>query len=198
MTWTAAGHRNSRRVLASADPRSESPGETLTRELILRLRIRPPEPQLEVSSRAGRIAWTLHGRRKRSPSSSTAKSSTSTTVPRPRCSSRNGAGRRPWLKRAGGSSAWSGRTSFASRNSSTVCFVRWPAAGIPERRMRSGARHPTPQRLEFAGSAPCRRKLTATPRVSGELGGCWLRTCWLRTGPRTAEESRRRSSVRAS
>jgi very-short-patch-repair endonuclease len=55
------GIRTFRRVLATADPRSESPGETLTRELILRLRIRPPEPQLEVSSRAGRhrldFAW---------------------------------------------------------------------------------------------------------------------------------------------
>ncbi|MGO4804259.1 type IV toxin-antitoxin system AbiEi family antitoxin domain-containing protein [Arthrobacter sp. 2MCAF15] len=55
------GIRTFRRVLASADPRSESPGETLTRELILRFRIRPPELQLEVSSRAGRhrldFAW---------------------------------------------------------------------------------------------------------------------------------------------
>ncbi|MFF2243231.1 type IV toxin-antitoxin system AbiEi family antitoxin domain-containing protein [Arthrobacter sp. NPDC058130] len=55
------GVRTFRRVLASTDPLSESPGETLTRELILRFRIRPPELQLEVSSRAGRhrldFAW---------------------------------------------------------------------------------------------------------------------------------------------
>lgn len=55
------GIRTFRRVLATADPRSESPGETLARELILRLRIRPPELQVEVSSRAGRhrfdFAW---------------------------------------------------------------------------------------------------------------------------------------------
>ncbi|MFE4229509.1 hypothetical protein ACFRJ8_16675 [Arthrobacter sp. NPDC056886] len=55
------GIRTFRRVLASADPRSESPGETLTRDLILRCRIKPPEPQLEVWSRAGRhrldFAW---------------------------------------------------------------------------------------------------------------------------------------------
>ena len=55
------GVRTFRRVLASADPRSESAGETLARELILRLRIRPPVPQVEVSSRAGRhrldFAW---------------------------------------------------------------------------------------------------------------------------------------------
>jgi hypothetical protein len=55
------GIRTFRRVLATADPRSESPGETLTRELILRLRIPPPELQLEVISRAGRhrldFAW---------------------------------------------------------------------------------------------------------------------------------------------
>ena len=55
------GIRTFRRVLATADPRSESPGETLTRELIMRLRIRPPQPQLEVSSHAGRhrldFAW---------------------------------------------------------------------------------------------------------------------------------------------
>lgn len=44
-----------------ADVRSESPGETLTRELISRLRIRPPEPQVEVMSRIGKhrldFAW---------------------------------------------------------------------------------------------------------------------------------------------
>ena len=55
------GVRTFRRVLAAADPRSESPGETLTRELILRLKIRLPEPQVEVTSRAGRhrldFAW---------------------------------------------------------------------------------------------------------------------------------------------
>ena len=55
------GIRTFRRVLITADPRSESAGETLTRELIQRLRIKPPEPQLEVSSRAGRhrldFAW---------------------------------------------------------------------------------------------------------------------------------------------
>jgi very-short-patch-repair endonuclease len=55
------GIRTFRRVLATADPRSESPGETLTRELILRLKIRPPEPQVEVTSRVGRhrldFAW---------------------------------------------------------------------------------------------------------------------------------------------
>lgn len=57
------GIRTFRRVLATADPRSESPGETLTRELICRLKIRPPEPQVEVSSRVGRhrmdFAWKV-------------------------------------------------------------------------------------------------------------------------------------------
>jgi len=55
------GVRTFRRVLEASDPRSESPGETLTRELIRRLRIRPPEPQVEVVSRVGRhrldFAW---------------------------------------------------------------------------------------------------------------------------------------------
>ena len=55
------GIRTFRRVLATADPRSESPGETLTRELVLRCRIKPPELQLEVLSHAGRhrldFAW---------------------------------------------------------------------------------------------------------------------------------------------
>lgn len=55
------GIRTFRRVLAAADPRSESPGETLTRELILRLKIKPPEPQVEVTSLIGRhrldFAW---------------------------------------------------------------------------------------------------------------------------------------------
>lgn len=48
------GIQTFRRVLATADPRSESPGETLARELIFRLKIRAPEPQLQVSSPAGR------------------------------------------------------------------------------------------------------------------------------------------------
>lgn len=55
------GIRIFRRVLATADPRSESPGETLTRELIFRLKIKAPQPQFEVSSRAGKhrldFAW---------------------------------------------------------------------------------------------------------------------------------------------
>ncbi len=55
------GIRTFRRVLATADIRSESPGETLTRELILRLKIKAPEPQVQVMSRLGRhrldFAW---------------------------------------------------------------------------------------------------------------------------------------------
>lgn len=55
------GVRTFRRALENADPRSESPGETLTRELIRRLGIRPPTPQVEVTSAIGRhrldFAW---------------------------------------------------------------------------------------------------------------------------------------------
>ncbi|MDQ0822852.1 very-short-patch-repair endonuclease [Arthrobacter sp. V4I6] len=55
------GIRTFRRVLETADRSSESPGETLTRELILRLRIKAPEPQVEVTTRVGRhrldFAW---------------------------------------------------------------------------------------------------------------------------------------------
>lgn len=55
------GIRTLRKALDNADPRSESAGETLTRELIQRLSIRPPEPQFEVQSRLGRhrmdFAW---------------------------------------------------------------------------------------------------------------------------------------------
>ncbi|MEO5992196.1 MAG: hypothetical protein ABIP92_01410, partial [Arthrobacter sp.] len=55
------GIRTFRRVLDTADVRSESPGETLTRELFLRLGISMPEPQVEVTSRIGRhrldFAW---------------------------------------------------------------------------------------------------------------------------------------------
>jgi very-short-patch-repair endonuclease len=55
------GVRTFRRALQYADARSESPGETLTRELILRLGIRPPTPQFEVTSSIGRhrldFAW---------------------------------------------------------------------------------------------------------------------------------------------
>ncbi|WP_284978061.1 hypothetical protein [Arthrobacter sp. fls2-241-R2A-200] len=50
-----------RRALEQADARSESPGETLTRELLQRLRIELPELQVEVLSPAGRhrldFAW---------------------------------------------------------------------------------------------------------------------------------------------
>lgn len=55
------GVRTLRKVLDNADPRSESAGETLTRELLQRLRIKPPQPQFEVQSRLGRhrmdFAW---------------------------------------------------------------------------------------------------------------------------------------------
>ncbi|MEW9872226.1 hypothetical protein [Arthrobacter sp. HS15c] len=55
------GIRNLREALINADPRSESAGETLTRELLARLNLPMPEPQVEVNSRAGRyrldFAW---------------------------------------------------------------------------------------------------------------------------------------------
>jgi very-short-patch-repair endonuclease len=55
------GIRNLRQALINADPRSESAGETLTRELLARLNLPMPEPQVEVNSRAGRyrldFAW---------------------------------------------------------------------------------------------------------------------------------------------
>ncbi|MET4539604.1 very-short-patch-repair endonuclease [Arthrobacter bambusae] len=50
-----------RRALQDADPRSESPGETLARELLLRLRIETPELQVKVRTVEGRhrldFAW---------------------------------------------------------------------------------------------------------------------------------------------
>lgn len=48
------GVKTLRRVLDSADSRSESPGETLARELVARLNIKAPVPQLEVLTSAGR------------------------------------------------------------------------------------------------------------------------------------------------
>ncbi|WP_045729972.1 type IV toxin-antitoxin system AbiEi family antitoxin domain-containing protein [Pseudarthrobacter chlorophenolicus] len=47
------GVRNLRAALANADSRAESAGETLTRELICRLKLPTPEAQVEVYSRAG-------------------------------------------------------------------------------------------------------------------------------------------------
>lgn len=47
------GVKNLRRVLAAADPRSESPGETLTRDLLVRLNLPMPEAQVEVRGTAG-------------------------------------------------------------------------------------------------------------------------------------------------
>jgi very-short-patch-repair endonuclease len=50
-----------RRALRNSDARSESPGETLSRELLLRLRIEPPDLQVEVRTTEGRhrldMAW---------------------------------------------------------------------------------------------------------------------------------------------
>lgn len=48
------GVRTLRRALTHADPRSESAGETLTRELLTRLKLPLPEPQVAVATRAGR------------------------------------------------------------------------------------------------------------------------------------------------
>lgn len=47
------GVKNLRRVLAAADARSESPGETLTRDLLVRLKLPMPEPQVYVRTRLG-------------------------------------------------------------------------------------------------------------------------------------------------
>ncbi|TLM84643.1 type IV toxin-antitoxin system AbiEi family antitoxin domain-containing protein [Pseudarthrobacter sp. NamE5] len=56
-----SGVRNLRRALASADIRAESAGETLTRELLVRLKLPMPDAQVEVQSRVGRhrldFAW---------------------------------------------------------------------------------------------------------------------------------------------
>ncbi|MFC8039856.1 hypothetical protein ACFUOZ_10930 [Paenarthrobacter sp. NPDC057355] len=55
------GIRTLRKALENADPRSESAGETLTRDLMQRLRIKPPQPQFEVQTRIGHhrmdFAW---------------------------------------------------------------------------------------------------------------------------------------------
>ncbi|HEY1157442.1 MAG TPA: type IV toxin-antitoxin system AbiEi family antitoxin domain-containing protein, partial [Arthrobacter sp.] len=55
------GIRWLRLALTHADPRSESAGETLTRELLIRLNLPLPEPQVTVDTRAGRyrldFAW---------------------------------------------------------------------------------------------------------------------------------------------
>lgn len=55
------GIRTLRLALARSDASSESAGETLTRELITRLNLPTPKPQVEVTSRAGRyrmdFAW---------------------------------------------------------------------------------------------------------------------------------------------
>ncbi|MHC6594199.1 type IV toxin-antitoxin system AbiEi family antitoxin domain-containing protein [Arthrobacter sp. C152] len=55
------GVRTLRLALAHADPRSESAGETLTRELLIRLKLPLPEPQVAVATRAGQyrldFAW---------------------------------------------------------------------------------------------------------------------------------------------
>ncbi len=54
-----------RRALKNADPRSESPGETLTRDLIGRLRIESPELQVEVPTVEGRYRIDLAWREKK-------------------------------------------------------------------------------------------------------------------------------------
>ncbi|WP_066287131.1 type IV toxin-antitoxin system AbiEi family antitoxin domain-containing protein [Arthrobacter sp. B6] len=55
------GIRNLRMALLNADSRSESAGETLTRELLARLNLPMPEPQVVVESRVGQyrldFAW---------------------------------------------------------------------------------------------------------------------------------------------
>lgn len=55
------GIRTLRLALTHADPRSESAGETLTRELLIRLNLPLPEPQVGVATPAGRyrldFAW---------------------------------------------------------------------------------------------------------------------------------------------
>ncbi|SEJ42953.1 Transcriptional regulator, predicted component of viral defense system [Arthrobacter sp. yr096] len=54
-----------RRALENADARSESPGETLTRELLQRLNMEPPELQVEVSTTEGQYRLDFAWREKR-------------------------------------------------------------------------------------------------------------------------------------
>jgi very-short-patch-repair endonuclease len=54
-----------RRALENADARSESPGETLTRDLVKRLRIESPDLQVEVPTREGTYRIDLAWREKK-------------------------------------------------------------------------------------------------------------------------------------
>lgn len=59
------GVRNLRKVLAHADGRSESPGETLTRDLLRELRIETPQLQVWINTRRGshRVDFAWPGKR---------------------------------------------------------------------------------------------------------------------------------------
>jgi len=60
-----SGVNTLRRALENADARSESPGETLTRELLQRVRIELPELQVEVTSKEGRHRMDFAWRKKK-------------------------------------------------------------------------------------------------------------------------------------
>jgi very-short-patch-repair endonuclease len=59
------GIRTLRPALANADIRAESAGETLTRELLARLKLPMPEAQVEVRSRVGRHRFDFAWREKK-------------------------------------------------------------------------------------------------------------------------------------
>ncbi|MET3367569.1 UNVERIFIED_CONTAM: hypothetical protein ABIE34_000795 [Jeotgalibacillus campisalis] len=118
------GIRTLRKALDNADPRSESAGETLTRELMQRLSIRPPQPQFEVQSRLGRHRMDFAWEEQKKLWSSTVVPNTSTSNRRMRSSFKNDGGKRRWQRRAGGLSESSGRTFFKSAPSRNASFGR--------------------------------------------------------------------------
>lgn len=59
------GIKNLKRVLTAADSRSESPGETLTRDLLVRLKLPMPDPQVEVRTSTGLYRLDFAWRRRK-------------------------------------------------------------------------------------------------------------------------------------
>lgn len=153
------GIRTLRKVLRFADPRSESPGETLTRDLLRELLIEMPELQVPIVTRVGQyradFAWVRH----KVVLEFDGKASTSAIAPRMRPYSGNANGRRHSWRRVGLSCASSGRTCSTRQRSRAGFSEHWPAD--------PGAGRMTPSLTE---ECPRRRCATSPTRRSIRLG----------------------------
>ncbi|WP_258804767.1 hypothetical protein [Pseudarthrobacter sp. NS4] len=145
------GARTLRRVLSAADPLAESPGETLTRELLVRFKLELPVPQFEVRTQIGRHRLDFAWPKRKVALEYDGRSKYFDYHPTNEVLFEERRREKHSRRMAGPLSAWNGKTCLTRPNSSTGCFGL--RTGVP-----SGDR----TSLHFDGSLPTRRRGTSS------------------------------------